>query len=61
MDAKSLLGAEVYTPLGKGRVVYVLLDGTCLVAFDHGGGQTFWAEQLFNTYKAGRQVATLVA
>lgn len=37
---------EVYTPLGKGRVVYVLPDKGLVVEFPHGGGQIFRPEQL---------------
>lgn len=44
---KTLLGREVYTPLGRGKVVYVLPDGHLLVQFEHGGGQIFTRDELF--------------
>ncbi len=39
---------EVFTPLGRGKVVYRLSDGTFVVEFPHGGGQIFRAEDLFH-------------
>lgn len=38
---------EVFTPLGKGKVVHKLPDGTFVVEFPHGGGQIFRADELF--------------
>jgi hypothetical protein len=60
-EQRSLLDKEVYTPLGKGRVVYELANGTCLVEFDYGGGQVFMRGQLFLAERTGRQRRELVA
>ncbi len=40
------IGAEVFTPLGRGKVVYLLPDSTVVVEFPHGGGQIFFREEL---------------
>jgi hypothetical protein len=32
------VGQDCYTHLGKGKVAYILRDGTVLVEFFHGGG-----------------------
>lgn len=37
----------IYTPLGKGRIVYHLKDGTYLVEFEYGGGRIFRPDELF--------------
>jgi hypothetical protein len=38
---------EVYTYLGKGRIVYQLPNGTLVVEFEHGGGHIFMPSELF--------------
>lgn len=39
--------SEVFTPLGRGRIVYKLKNGTYVVEFSHGGGHIFTAKELF--------------
>lgn len=45
--SKQPKGSKVFTPLGAGRVVYELPDGTLVVQFDHGSGHIFRPEELF--------------
>lgn len=42
---------EVYTPHGRGRIVYRLPDGTVLVQYPHGGGNVYRPGQLFHPKK----------
>lgn len=37
---------SVFTPLGRGSVVYVLPDGGLVVEFEHGSGHIFRPEEL---------------
>ena len=46
MNMQAEVGREVYTPLGKGKVVYLLPDGTFLVEFPWGGGRMFLPGEL---------------
>jgi hypothetical protein len=41
-----MLGEIVYTECGRGKVVYVLPDGTCVVQYDFGGGAVLRPSQL---------------
>lgn len=44
----------VYTPLGKGRVVYTLPDKSVCVEFEHGGGRVFRPGELLQPGQVGR-------
>jgi hypothetical protein len=44
---------QVFTTLGKGRVVHQLQDGTLVVEFEHGGGHIFRPEEIFDPGAAG--------
>lgn len=37
---------DVYTPLGHGKIVYILPDSTFVVQFDWGGGHIFHPSEL---------------
>ena len=39
---------DVFTPLGRGRIVYELPDGTLVVEFEHGSGHIFRVDELFS-------------
>jgi hypothetical protein len=43
----NMVGQEVYTPHGKGRVVYELPNGTVLVQYHYGGGAVFRKDEVF--------------
>ncbi len=43
----------VYTPLGRGQVVYELGDGTIVVEFPHGGGHIFLPQEVFRDRLGG--------
>lgn len=43
---------DVFTPLGRGRIVYELPDGTLVVQFEHGSGHIFRADEIFSPLRA---------
>lgn len=44
---------RVFTPLGRGRIVYTLPDGTVVVEFDHGSGHIFHPSEVFRMRVGG--------
>lgn len=44
----TFVNREVYTPLGKGVIVFKLKNGSYVVEFEHGGGHIFTHRELFN-------------
>lgn len=45
-DGRDLRNKDVYTPLGKGKVVHQFPNGTFAVELAHGGGHVFRAGEL---------------
>lgn len=56
------IGSTVFTPLGMGRIVFRLPDGSVLVEFDGGWGHLFRLEEVFSpTEGEGCQKPLLIA
>jgi hypothetical protein len=45
---------DVYTPLGRGRVVHTFPDGTVAVELSHGGGHVFRPDEVYGTTESQR-------
>jgi len=46
---KDMIGREVYTPIGKGKIIFVFQNDTACVIFPWGAGQIFSMIELFPT------------
>lgn len=46
-EKKTVVGKEVWTSLGRGKIVHQFQDQTVVVEFEHGGGQIYHLSDLF--------------